>query len=263
MYTVTSRISNTKQPLGGYINKKQIEIISFDDGKTLSDDENIHSSLIGSAIDYLTRWGMGSKITDAFKISLLGARTYDIFKGKSVSKEGEAMENARRLLMEMKGLDNQSIINACKMVGYDTCYRTGMVYYKPVDNICPNQPTIDNIRIMVERSFTFWDLYGPIIKDGFTFEGGYTDIISSGDGDFMTEDTLWDFKVSKNDPTNKHTLQLLVYYIMGCHSVNPEFDNVKKLGIFNPRKNKAYLIDIKTIPQNVIDKVAIDIIGYK
>ena len=39
---------------------------------------------------------------------------------------------------------------------------------------------------MVKRSLAFWKEYGPITKDGFTFEGGYTDIVSSGDGDYLT-----------------------------------------------------------------------------
>ena len=32
----------------------------------------------------------------------------------------------------------------------------------------------------------------------------YTETVSAGDGDFLTSDTLWDFKVSKSKPTNKH-----------------------------------------------------------
>lgn len=258
MYSVTGRIGKVKQPRGGYINKKQFEIISFDDGQEISNEENIHSSLIGLAIDYLTRWGMGAELTEAFEISLQGAWCHAMFMKNDVAKN-----NAKNLLMEMKGLDNQSIINACKMVGYDVCYRAGMTFYKPVEEIKPDQATIDNIRIMVERSLAFWDTYGPLVKDGFTFEGGYTDIISSGDGDYLTADTLWDFKVSKDDPTSKHTLQLLVYYIMGCHSKHSEFKNIKKLGIYNPRKNKAYIIDIATIPQEIIDEVSKEVIGYK
>ena len=41
--------------------------------------------------------------------------------------------------------------------------------------------------------------------------GGYTDKITSGDGDFLTVDTLWDFKVLKANIKSQHTLQLLVY----------------------------------------------------
>lgn len=57
---------------------------------------------------------------------------------------------------------------------------------------------------MIERALKFFERYGPKILDGFTFEGGYTYIVSSGDGDFITEDTLWDFKVSKL-PIKKRT----------------------------------------------------------
>jgi len=38
---------------------------------------------------------------------------------------------------------------------------------------------------MVNRNMTFWKKYGLIAQDGFTFEA---------DGDFLTTDTLWDFK---------------------------------------------------------------------
>lgn len=258
MYSVTGRIDKIKQPRGGYINMKMFSIVSFDDGQEMNDEENIHSSLVGMAIDYLTRWGMGANLTEAFKISLQGAWYHD-----KIMKNDFAKNNAKHLLMGMKGLDNQSIINACKMVGYDVCCRSGMAFYKPVEDINPNQAVIKNIRIMVERCFSFLDDYGPVVKEGFTFDGGYTEIISSGDGDYLTEDTLWDFKVSKSEPTNKHTLQLLVYYIMGCHSKHTEFKNIKKLGIFNPRKNKAYIIDVANIPQDVIDEVSREVIGYK
>ena len=49
MYSVTKRISMVKQPYGGYLNKKQFDITSIDDGKTLNEAENIHASLIGLA----------------------------------------------------------------------------------------------------------------------------------------------------------------------------------------------------------------------
>ena len=36
--------------------------------------------------------------------------------------------------------------------------------------------------------------------------GGYTYDVDRGDGDYLTEDTLWDYKVSKNKLTSKTTL---------------------------------------------------------
>ena len=259
MYSVTKRISMVKQPYGGYLNKKQFDITTIDDGKTLNEAENIHASLIGLAVDYLTRFMMGTSVEEAFKISLQGALCLDLFLNNASGKKGLALGNAKKLLKGIKGLDNESVSNAYKLVGYDVCFRAGVIGYKPVEEIKPDSDTIENIVIMVKRSLAFWKEYGPITKDGFTFEGGYTDIVSSGDGDYLTEDTLWDFKVSKEEPKSKYTLQLLMYYIMGCHSIHPEFQKIEKLGIFNPRKNKVYIAEISSINPEVIEKVSQDI----
>lgn len=263
MYSVTKRISMVKQPYGGYLNKKQFDITTIDDGKILNEKENIHASLIGLAVDYLTRFLMGTSAEEAFKISLQGALCLDLFLNNASDKKGLALRNAKKLLKGIKGLDDESVNNVCKLVGYDVCFRAGIMGYKPVEEINPDSDTIGNIVIMIERSLTFWKEYGPIIKDGFTFEGGYTDIVSSGDGDYLTRDTLWDFKVSKEEPKSKYTLQLLMYYIMGCHSIHPEFKQIEKLGIFNPRKNKVYIANISLISPEIIEKVSRDVIGYK
>ena len=251
MYSVTKRIDMIKQPRGGYIRPKELEEISFDDRVELAHNENIHANLVGLAVDYLSRFMTGASIRNAFCSSLCG------------SERVNERKNAETLLSKIDGLDDKSIINACKLVGYDVCFRSGIIGYRPVAEICPDVDTINNIRIMVNRSLAFWKEYGPIIIDGFTFEGGYTNIVSSGDGDYLTKDTLWDFKVSKESPKNKHTLQLLMYYIMGCHSIHKEFQSINKLGIFNPRLNKAYILDIANISDEVIQEVSSKVIGYK
>ncbi len=251
MYSVTQRIKTIKQPRGGYIKPKEFEVTQLSDGIELVENENIHSSIIGLAVDYLTRYMIGATAKDAFSISLLGS---DIIKER---------KKAENLLQDIKGLDDKSIINACKLSGYDVCFRAGIIGYKPVDTIHPNSETISNIRTMVNRGIKFFDQYGPITLDGFVFVGGYTDIVSSGDGDFLTKDTLWDFKVSKDKPKSAHTLQLLMYYIMGKRSINKEFETVKNIGIFNPRLNVVYSLEINKIPQEIIDTVSKEVIGYK
>lgn len=115
---------------------------------------------------------------------------------------------------------------------------------------------------MVESSLHFLEIYGPKVMDGFTFEGGYTYTISTGDGDFTAADTLWDFKVSKRKVQKEHTLQLLMYWRMGLYSVHPEFQSIKYLGIYNPRLNQAYRIAVADIPKDVIREVEEKIIGY-
>lgn len=259
MYSVTKRIGMIKQPRGGYINKKNLTVIQLNDGITLNEGENIHASLVGLAVDYMTRFMMGAEREEAFSISLKGAMTLDLFTG---DKKQSSMKNAIKLLANIEGLDKKSITNACKLAGYDVCFRAGIMGYRPVEEINPDADTIENIVTMINRSLSFWKEYGPITKDGFTFEGGYTDTISTGDGDYLTKDTLWDFKVSKDEPKPKYTLQLLVYYIMGMHSIHKEFKSIKNLGIYNPRMNKVYTIDIGTISKLVIDEVSKEVIGY-
>ena len=128
--------------------------------------------------------------------------------------------------------------------------------------LVPNEDTLFNVKEMVTRSLNFFDECGPITLDSFTFLGGYTDKITSGDGDFLTVDTLWDFKVLKANIKPQHTLQLLVYYLMGTNSIHDEFHSLKKLGIFNPRLNTVYSLEIETIPKEVIMAVSKDVIGY-
>ncbi|ADL50560.1 hypothetical protein [Clostridium cellulovorans] len=250
MASVTQRIKQIKQPTGGYIKPKEFTVVNLNDGIDLKCDENIHSSLVGLAVDYMTRYVIGTPKEYAFKISLLGA--------SSINEDGYA----QKLLKGISGLDDKSISNACKLVGYDVCFRAGLSGYKPVQDIEPNIDTISNIRTMVNRSVNFLNEYGPMVKDGFTFEGGYTNIVSTGDGDFLTKNTLWDFKVSKKAPTNAHTLQLLMYYLMGIHSIHEEFKSIINLGIFNPRLNNVYLLEISKIPQNIIEQVSSEVIGY-
>ena len=251
MASVVQRIKEIKQPRGGYINPNEFEVIQLDDGIELHPDENIHSSTVGLAVDYLSRLQNGASVEDAFKISITGS--------VSIGQSAKAM----KLINRIKGLDDESIKNACKVVGYDVCYRAGTASYKPVEEINADKNTVSNIRAMVNRGLKFFEEYGPVILDGFTLEGGYTETVSTGDGDFITESTLWDFKVSVNKPSKDHTLQLLMYYLMGLRSKHANtFKDLENLGIFNPRLNKVYLLDIEKIPENVIKEVSEIVIGH-
>lgn len=250
MASVTQRIKQIKQPRGGYLNPKLFEQVVFNDNKSLNSNENIHASLVGLVVDYLTRFLSGASKEEAFKISLTGARII------------QELRQADNLLSGIEGLDDQSITNACQLVGYDVCYRVGVRAYKPVELIQPDQQTIENIRILVTRSLDFLTQYGPVVADGLSFEGAYSDLITAGDCDFLTSDTLWDFKVSVNGPTSAHTLQLLIYYLMGKRSIHSEFQTVTSLGVFNPRLNKAYLLRLDEIADEVLSEVEEVVIGY-
>lgn len=259
MASVTGRINAIKQPYGGYIKPSEFLPTTFDDGITLDIGENIHGIIIGLAVDYLTRFVLGTDLKKAFDISLRGAGISEFMSSI------DGVNVATELLSGIKGLDDYSITNACKLVTFDVWLRNpnAALFSSNYKETNPNKQTIQNIKIMVDRSLCFFEKYGPITKNGFTFEeNGYTATVSSGDGDFLTSDTLWDFKVSKSKPKKEHTLQLLMYWIMGQHSGQDIFKTITKLGIFNPRLNTVYLLNVSNIPSETIKIIENDVICY-
>lgn len=250
MASVTQRIAEVKQPHGGYLPMKSFKKDIFNDDKILNESENIHASLIGMAVDYLTRFMLGDSVDEAFRISCMGAVRINM------------QSKADSLKANITGLDDISIVSACKLVGFDVCIRSSKSSYKPVENINPDESTIENIRIMVNRSISFWNKYGPIVRSELTFEGGYTSTVDSGDGDFLSEDTLWDFKVSKSAPTSKHSLQILMYYVMGIYSIHDCYRNISNLGFFNPRLNIAYICPVSSISKETIEEIENNVICY-
>lgn len=250
--SVTKRIDLITQPSGGYVNPKSFKTMELIGFERIKDIPTIYKSIQGLVVDYLTRFMSGSPKEEAFKISLLGAT------------EISESYNANKLLGNINGLDAYSISNACKLVCYDTVYRRGPSEFSRCFGINnePSEELISNITILVKRALSFFEDYGPIVKSGFTFESGYTKIVNTGDGDFLTKDTLWDFKVSQTQLSSKQTLQLLMYYILGYNSIHEEFKRIKKLGIFNPLLNTAYLLDISEIPDETFNLVSRLVLGY-
>lgn len=251
--TVTQRIGQVKQPRGGYLRPRDFSVTQLDGGgiDDLNPKENISPALVGMAVDYLTRYVTGTDPAGAFAIPGRGAR---------VLHEENTYGS---LLTQIDGLSDASIAAACKLTGFDSAFRAGPAAYRPVDEIQPDGPTIGNIRAMVGRSTGFFTQYGPKTLDGLTFDGGYTPTVCAGDGDFMTADTLWEFKVSRSKPVTRWTLQLLMYWRMGLHSkYADEYRHVRYLGIYNPRMNTVHRLDVGSISAETIEKVETEVIGY-
>ena len=166
MSSVTGRIKEIKQPRGGFIRPSEFEAIRLSDENILNEAENVHGSVIGMVVDYLTRFNMGTDVNEAFKISLHGAV---LAEKLGVEK---AVNVSRKLAKNIKGLDDKSIINACKLVTFDVWYRNPLnaLRAKKYDSINPDNETIQNIKILINRSISFLNEYGPITSDGFTFE---------------------------------------------------------------------------------------------
>lgn len=258
MYTVSKRAKTYKQPRGGFVNPKSFEESEIFKFEELNEEENISPSIVGTTVDYMTRFLMSGDKKEAFKISLMGAKRLN----------DNEFKKAKELLNNIKGADNESIINACKLVGYDTALRAGVMAYRPIEEINPDKNTVFNILIMIKRSVNFFEEYGPVVLDGFGFLGGYTKTVISGDADFLTDDTIWDFKVSKNELKSAQTLQLYMYYLMGCRAIqlNAKYefkDKVKNIGFFNPRLSKVYIKPVSSIDDEIKKEVENDVIGYR
>ena len=280
-HSATQRVKAVKQPRGGYIKPKAFTHRALGDGlDALNPEENVSANMVGSVVDYLTRFMSGTPVDEAFKVALIGAnRLYLAWSSGQLCFAGDVdarlefddemstvPTTAKKLAADIKGLDDASIVAAVRLARYETVYRAGSQAYimgwKPYAAADPDAPTIANIRAMVERALAFLDVYGPKVLDGFTFEGGYTPTVATGDGDFTTADTLWDFKTSKLPIKKEHTLQLLMYWRMGLRSTHPEFRDVKFLGVYNPRTNVSSRLAGADIPVDLIEEVDRDVIVY-
>ncbi|WP_303790392.1 hypothetical protein [Ruminococcus flavefaciens] len=279
MATVVTRIKQIKQPYGGYVPLKMFEELKLGGEIIPNNEENINVMIVGLVVDYLTRFNISNDAENSFNISLRGAMAKDHW-----TKSGDKwIKIARKNLKNVCGLDDDSIINAIKLAEFDDWYRNPRVAQMANEQKSEaSLQTIEHIRNLVKRGIDFFAEYGPITKYEFNFnpqnyedtfedflsflktkvKGGYTSTVSKGDGDYLTKDTLWDLKVSKNKPTTDHTLQVLMYWIMGQHSGQEIFKNISKIGIFNPRLNTAYQLEVSKIPKETIEAVEKDVICY-
>lgn len=257
--SVTQRIKQVSQPRGGYINPKTLtKSVLCEDGVSELPNESVHPSLVGLAVDYLTRYMLGDSAEEAFKISLLGLQVCESAGMKEDAEYGR--ELFRRL---SRDLNMTTVESAIKLCGFDVCVRAGMAGYKSIALINADLYTCSNVAVMVKRNLNLFKVYGAPVLNGFVFKGGYTNTVSTGDGDFVTPDTLWELKVSVREPNKDWTLQTLMYWIMGLNSEHQEiFEKVKYLGIVNPRKNVVYRVAVADIPYETIEVVERDVIGY-
>lgn len=238
--SVSEHIEQIKQSEGGYIPpipSETLEVVPVDDGEyavALNPKENIRLDLINTAVDHMTRFGLGLRAEEAFARSLLKA-----VMPLNVDAWG--------LISGIKYLnDDNSIINALKLSEFDYL-RWGEEDDRPVgEGIDPDEATIENVSIMVERSCRFFDVCVPNLPDV----------------GFMTFDTLWDLSTSEVRPTEEQTLQLLIKWREGLRWIHAGwFRNIRYLGIYNPRLSEAYRINVNDISQDAIDAVDQYILG--
>ena len=256
MPSVTRVVRSTKQPRGGYVNPRTMTEIDMQSGTALNPSENISPALMGLIVDYMSRYAMTSDAGESFQISLQGALMLDGLVPR------DNYDRAIGLVTSIDGLNASSIEAAYQLVSYDSAFRAVLAAYVDVSDRKPDEATTQNAIEMVSRTMRFVDRFGPITAEGMTFLGGYTERVSSGDADFCTADTLWDMKVSKNGPTKDHTLQLMMYLLMGRHARCEWAEGIESIGVWNPRLDKAWTKRVDEIDGQVIEAIERDVIEY-
>lgn len=255
--SVTGILANIKQPRGGYLPLSNFDIESHCDDLRVVGDYNIAPSLVGLAVDYGTRIALGNDTEETFEVATVGAGMVgasDVAESLIADIDAAALESGE--------IDEKSVVSLCKLSGFDSAFRAGASAYRPVSEINPDRQTIADIGNLILRTKAFFDASAEPVIAGFTFEGAYTDDAGASDGDYICGDTLWDLKVSKNEPTIKNTMQVLLYYLMGLRSSKDEFKAVTRIGLFNPWLQKSWSISVLDLDESFLSMIENDILGY-
>lgn len=260
------------QPRGGYLPPKDWEVEDMDDTPELGDAVHdigecvsISPQTVGMVVDYLFRADYGlihsdepvKAMADAFRISIMGANMVGM-----VSKADKYFKTIALELIKGQDRNNKVIVeNACRLVQFDSVLRA---MYIPEDKpVHLNEYEVEYVACLESMLLTrFNHVEKPIMEAGFIVNGDDAKFIGASDGDYLTEDSLIDLKVSKKEPDAKNTLQLLLYYLMGLHENPKVLEKIKYLKIMNPRLNKVYSYDLSNLPQSVVDEVNQKVIGY-
>lgn len=292
MTSVTQRIAQYNrevgQPRGGLVSPELLTVTQVDDGYGELDStvENIRN--VGAVVYYLSRLTgalVASQVEareaaeSIFRASLAGAgRLRDA--GLFPEAHDDALKSLRDLSLSTYAddvasveLEERVVRAACRLASYEIAQHAGVAWYDPADtDRSPDATTLSHIIMMTERTHDFLREHGPATAVEFSLisgndeledeeTDGYLIALDAGDGDFITEEAVWDYKTRSLPPSKDHLLKLLVHYLMGKDSGLPQFRTQTHLGIFNPRMNAVYRLAVDDIPADVIKTVRRDVIG--
>lgn len=250
----------------GYLNSSyQIDELFKEthfEGKSLQrpfvDNYGDYGYLIGLSVDYLTRFCILCDAEKAFHISVLGAICVD-----DSMRAYRLLQTIESITMDLKRsnigyerdihditdviLNDDIILCAFELVKYDTAYRSGVDSYFAKRDVAPTQQMLSNIRASVGRCLSYfasWYKGVPICGSGLYC--GEDLVVTSGDFDYLIDDTLVDlktgFKLSPYKLKWKWLVQLITYYVLGCNDLffSEQFREIKHLVVYNPTHQREY-----------------------
>ena len=55
----------------------------------------------------------------------------------------------------------------------------------------------------------------------------------------------------------------MCYWLLGLHSTHAVYRRVRRLGFYNPRLDVVWLLPVSDIPEDVVRKVCVQVLGYE
>ncbi|GEM_PF-152658 len=251
--SIARRAATYPQPRYGFVPVEDLRVRRSEDRRKLAEEESLPPWVANEIVRRLSQVELGAAAENVFKASLAGARRLG----------AEALEDAQHQISLVNGVSSQSIESVHRLVAYSSLAEIGAKAYRVAIDSFADEDTLKDIRIMVQRSRSFFEENGPILRSGFDVEGGYTDTVSSGRGDFLAEGSIWDLRAYAGPLTTTDTLRVLMYYLMGQRSVHQEFQRVVRIGVFNPRLYEARWIRVNEIQEATKYEVSSRVIGYR
>jgi len=251
--SVTQRIQAIVQPEGGYLPVEKFMINQVEE-KQISIPKTLRADIVGQCVQYFATYLITGDLNKALKIPLLGWLIVH-----ANEKDDPFNEYVTELLKTKDDMKKIGYMYA--LAAYDKAYRSG---YETFQHISPDISNEErSVLLSVARRIAeFYERHLPVLFE-MTFNGGYTETVSKGDGDVLTDDGVWDIKTSKSRPTKDHTLQILMYYIMGLHSKDADlYKNIEKLGFYNPLLGEETYIDVSSISSELRNIIETDVICY-
>lgn len=250
--TVSQFLSRTNINITKDFKLTHYRLMTDDKTDLQGDEESLKPTLLGTLIDYLTRIVIYKDL-----------KAFDFIKNTKNKKLIQQLKKDFKDI-DYTQLTQENIKLVTRLCLFEHSFR-GNEYIDPLkENIEINTLTCDHIKIMLNRANNFFNKFGhPVLtqyKCSITTslkEKTYVEVY--GDGDYLLQDALVDFKVSKNGPTQDYVRQLLIYYIglveKDLKKKKVKREEIKYLIIFNPRLDMFYKLDLESISEASLGEV--------
>lgn len=255
--SIREKARTAKQPDGGLISPNTFKVLKFSDA--LGDEIRTGNiDILMSMVRDMSAIELGFRVDQVFRNAMRGAVILDKehVKGKDERTNKQILMSH---LMEIHGLDNASIEHGWYATVYEIVYDRGNLKFKS----SPTKDDVEAVRRLSDRCISFFKKFGPVVYEGFDFGEGYTDVVSSGIGDFLTATSIIDLRFTTGVMSAQYILKLLMMYVMGKHSKKSAFTKVNKIGSFNPITGEYIFITSDRISEDVVKYVETQILMYK